>query len=203
MRVDRREVVLGIAAAAASGGIAAAAVRNGDKAPDFVGVDSKGASHRLSDYAGKTVVLEWTNHDCPYVKKHYGAGNMQALQREAAADGVVWLSIVSSAPGKQGYVTGPEADALTASRKAAPKAVLLDAKGEIGKLYAAKSTPHMFIIAPDGIVAYQGGIDDTPTANPADLATARNYVRAALADLKAGRPVAVASSAPYGCSVKY
>lgn len=202
--MHNRRIILGSLAALAIGpSLAAAAPTNGAAAPAFTALDTQGKQRSLAEFAGKTVVLEWTNHDCPYVKKHYGAGNMQALQREATADGVVWLSVISSAPGKQGHVTATEADALTRSRGAAPSAVLLDAKGDLGRLYGAKTTPHMYIITPDGKVVFQGGIDDKPTANPADLATARNHVRAALADMKAGRPIAVASSAPYGCSVKY
>lgn len=182
---------------------ALAGVQVGRPAPDFTGTDSSGKTHRLSDYRGRTVVLEWTNHDCPYVRKHYGSGNMQALQREATAQGVVWLSVISSAPGKQGYVSGAEADALTAARKAAPSAVILDPEGKIGRLYGAKTTPHMYIVDPSGTLVYMGGIDDRPTADPADIEGAHNYVRAALAELAAGRPVSDAVTRPYGCSVKY
>ena len=147
-------------------GNASAAVRVGEPAPAFTGTDTQGKTHRLEDYRGKTVVLEWTNHDCPYVRKHYGAGNMQDQQREAAAQGVIWLSVISSAPGQQGHVSPAEADALTQSRKAASNAVLLDPEGQIGRAYGAKTTPHMYIINPAGQLVYMGGIDSITTADP-------------------------------------
>lgn len=180
-----------------------AAVRIGEPAPDFTGVDTKGEAHRLGDFRGKVVVLEWTNHDCPYVRKHYGAGNMQAQQREATDRGVVWLSVISSAPGKQGHVSATEADALTAGRDAAPTAVLLDPDGDIGRLYAARTTPHMFVIDGDGKLVYMGGIDNVPSANPADIPKATQYVRAALDEVLQGQPVTQPATRPYGCSVKY
>jgi peroxiredoxin len=175
----------------------------GRPAPEFSAPDSRGQIHRLADYRGKTVILEWTNHDCPYVRKHYDSGNMQALQREAAGQGVVWLSVISSAPGKQGHVAGTQADQLTRERKASPAAVLLDQAGNAGRLYGAKTTPHMYVIDARGSLVYMGGIDDRASADSADIAGARNYVRAALADLKAGRAVTDAVTRPYGCSVKY
>ncbi len=175
----------------------------GEPAPEFSGVDSNGKSHNLADFHGKTVVLEWTNHDCPYVKKHYGTNNMQALQKSAAEDGIVWLSVISSAPGEQGHVDGPTANTLTSERDAAPTAVILDPEGDIGRLYAARTTPHMYIVDPEGMLVYMGGIDDKPTARWSDVEGARNYVELALADLAAGRPVAETVSQPYGCSVKY
>lgn len=190
-------------ATAALGGLAQAAPRIGEAAPDFTGTDSRGKPHALSAYRGKTVILEWTNHGCPYVQKHYGTGNMQALQRETTGNGIVWLTVVSSAPGTQGHVEGLEADELTATRKAQPSAVLLDPKGEIGRLYGATATPHMFVITPEGKLAYAGAIDDKPTANHADVKTAVNYVRNALAALAAGKPVTPSSTRAYGCSVKY
>ncbi len=180
-----------------------AAPQIGKPAPDFSAVDSNGKTVKLSDYRGKIVVLEWTNDGCPYVQKHYGSGNMQKLQKEEAANGIVWLTIISSAPGTQGYVDGAEANALTASRHAAPTAVLLDPEGKAGHLYNARTTPHMFIVNADGTLVYMGGIDDKPTANPADVKTAKNYVRAALSEVLAGKPVADAVTRPYGCSVKY
>jgi hypothetical protein len=180
-----------------------AGVQIGKEAPDFVGVDSNGKSHTLSSLKGKTVVLEWTNDGCPYVKKHYGSGNMQAIQKDAAAAGVVWLSVISSAPGTQGHVDGEGANKLTAGYKATPSAVLLDPTGKIGKLYDAKTTPHMYVIDPKGVLAYNGAIDDKPTANVADIATATNYVKDALAAVAAGKPAPVATTRPYGCSVKY
>lgn len=175
----------------------------GAPAPAFTGLDTAGRTWTLADLAGKTLVLEWTNHDCPYVRKHYGSGNMQALQREATGSGVVWLSVISSAPGKQGNVSPAEADALTRQRGAAPTAVLLDPDGTIGRAYGARTTPHMFVIDGTGKLVYMGGIDDRPTSDPADIEGARNYVRAALADLAAGKPVTMAVTRPYGCSVKY
>jgi AhpC/TSA family len=180
-----------------------AAPQVGKPAPEFSAVDSNGKTVKLSDFRGKIVVLEWTNDGCPYVKKHYGSGNMQSLQRDAAAKGAVWLSIISSAPGMQGYVDGAAANALTKSRSAAPTAVLLDPEGAIGHLYEARTTPHMFIVNKDGTLAYMGGIDDKPTSNPDDIKGAKNYVRAALEDVAAGKPAGEAVTRPYGCSVKY
>lgn len=182
---------------------AQAAPTIGAPAPVFSGVDSNGKTHRLVDYRGKTVILEWTNHECPYVRKHYESGNMQALQKKTTAEGMIWLTIISSAPGKQGYVDGPEANELTEKRDASPTAVILDPTGKIGLAYAAKTTPHMFIIDPEGMLVFMGGIDDRPTANIADIEGATNYVSAALADLSAGRLVRADSTRPYGCSVKY
>ncbi|HEX8569884.1 MAG TPA: thioredoxin family protein [Caulobacteraceae bacterium] len=201
----RRNLALAAAAAVLTTGAATAQGAGpiiGQPAPNFSAPDADGKTRSLSQYRGKTVVLEWTNHECPYVKKHY-SGNMQALQREATKDGVVWLSIVSSAPGQQGHVNGAAAKQLTASRGAAPTAVLLDPSGAVGRLYGAKTTPHMFVINPQGRLVYAGGIDDVPTANPADLKRAKQLVRLALADVKAKRAVAIASSKPYGCAVKY
>jgi hypothetical protein len=149
------------------------------------------------------VVLEWSNEGCPYVQKHYGSGSMQTLQKSATADGVVWLTIVSSAPGEQGYLSPERARAWKAAHNAGSTDLLLDPQGVVGKAYVAKTTPHMFVIDAGGKIAYMGGIDDRPTANPASLKGARNYVALALADLKAGRPVANPVSRPYGCSVKY
>jgi peroxiredoxin len=182
---------------------ALADVRPGTVAPDFAARDSSGKDVTLSSLRGKTVVLEWTNHECPYTVKHYATGNMQTLQKEATGDGVAWLTIVSSGPGTQGHVTAEEANKLTADRKAAPTAVLLDPDGKVGRLYQARTTPHMFVIDKDGKVAYMGAIDDKPTANHADVKTSRNYVREALAAIKAGQPAKISSTRPYGCSVKY
>ena len=184
-------------------GSAIAAPRVGEPAPDFTGVDTQGKTHRLADYRGKTVVLEWTNHDCPYVRKHYGAGNLQEQQREAAAQGVIWLSVISSAPGQQGHVSPAEADELTRSRKAAPHAVLLDPEGRIGRAYEAKTTPHMYIIDEAGKLVYMGGIDSLATADPADIPKATQYVRVALKERAAGQPISAPVTRPYGCSVKY
>ena len=185
----------------AAGGAQAAAVV-GQPAPSFALRDADGKIHNLAQYKGKTVVLEWTNHECPYVKKHY-TGAMQKLQKDARKDGVVWLSIVSSAPGKQGHVTPEQAKQQTAGRGASPTAVLLDPTGDVGRFYDAKTTPHMFVINGQGRVVYAGGIDDKPTSDANDLKTAKPLVRLALADVKAGRAVATPSSKPYGCAVKY
>jgi peroxiredoxin len=182
---------------------AAAAPEVGKPAPDFTGTDTAGKTWDLADLRGTPVILEWTNHDCPYVVKHYESGNMQALQQEAAEAGYTWLSVISSAPGKQGHVSAAQADELTESRGAAPTAVLLDPEGNIGKAYGARTTPHMFVIDADGTLVYMGGIDDKPTTNIADVEGAQNYVRLAMADLAAGEPVGNAVTRPYGCSVKY
>ena len=206
MLLSRRTLMRSAAVLLAAGLLAApawATAQVGRPAPAFAGVDSQGRTQRLSDYRGRIVVLEWTNHDCPYVRKHYGSGNMQALQRQAAADGVVWLSLISSAPGKQGHVSGRQAEQLSRSRGAAPRAVILDESGAIGRLYEAKTTPHMYVVDAQGTLAYMGGIDDRPTADVADIRGARNHVAAALAELKAGKPVSQAVTRPYGCSVKY
>lgn len=184
-----------------------AGISTGSKVSDLQVTDSNGATHNLSDFKGKTVVLEWTNHGCPYVKKHYNEayndGNMQSLQKAAAKDGVVWLSVVSSAPGKQGYVTGEEANALTESRNAAPKAVVLDAEGMAGRTFSARTTPHMYVIDKDQTLVYQGAIDDDRGSNPMGIFNAKNYVTAALTSLKDGTPIADSTTSPYGCSVKY
>jgi len=180
-----------------------AAVNVGQPAPDFTGADSNGKQHSLSQYKGKTVVLEWTNHDCPYVKKHYNSGNMQALQKDATANGIVWLSIISSRPGKQGHVSGKQANELTASRNASPTAVILDESSEIGLLYGAKTTPHMYIVDKSGQLVYMGGIDNTPSKDEDDIPKSKNYVRAALDEMAAGQAIKESITRPYGCSVKY
>lgn len=190
---------LAIAAAAP----AEAAPATGAPAPQFTGTDANGATHRLSDYAGKIVVLEWTNNLCPFVQKHYNSGNMQRIQKEARAKGVVWFSVVSSAPGKEGYVTPKQAREIVQQRGAQPTGVILDASGDLGRTYGAKTSPHMFVIDAQQRLVYQGAIDDKPTTDPASLQTARNYVREALASVEAGRQVAVPETTPYGCSVKY
>jgi peroxiredoxin len=199
--MKRITVVLAAWIWAVSGLAAAPAV--GESAPDFVGTDSKGGEIRLSDFAGEVVVLEWTNHDCPYVRKHYGTGNMQALQKRATERGVVWLSVISSAPGKQGHVSAAEANRLTEDRDASPTAVILDPDGTIGRLYAARTTPHMFIVDESGALVFAGGIDDQPSSRPDTVNGARNYVDAALGELLDGRSVSITTSRPYGCSVKY
>ena len=193
-----------IAALLATATTASAKIPNGTSVTDMTVTDSNGVQHNLSDFNGKRVILEWTNDGCPYVQKHYDTDNMQALQKEATVDGdTVWLSIISSAPGKQGYVSGEGANELTTSRGAAPSAVVLDPAGEMGKTFAAKTTPHMYIIDEVGTLVYQGAIDDNSSARKSTVAGAKNYVRAAMSDLDAGRSVAVSDTAPYGCSVKY
>jgi peroxiredoxin len=179
------------------------AARVGEPAPDFTATDSNGQVHKLSQYAGKFVVLEWHNRGCPYTQKHYDTGNMQRLQREWTARGVIWLTVISSAPGKQGYVTAAEENAFLKQVNAAPTAVLLDPTGALGHLYGAKTTPQMFIINPQGVLIYNGAIDDRPTTDVADIKNAKNYVSAALTEALAGKPVSDPATRPYGCSVKY
>ena len=175
----------------------------GKAAPAFTLTDTMGQKRSLSDFAGKAVVLEWLNHDCPFVRKHYGSGNMQALQTKETAAGVVWLSVVSSATGKEGNYSPEKLNELTAAKGAKPTAVLLDPDGTAGRAYGAKTTPHMFVIDGKGMLVYAGAIDDKPSTDPADVKTARNYVAAALDELRAGKPVSVASTTAYGCGVKY
>lgn len=175
----------------------------GEKAPDFTATDSNGKVHTLSSFKGKIVVLEWINHECPFVKKHYGSGNMQDLQKTYTGKGLIWLSVISSAPGKQGYCTPEEANSLTREKGAAPTAVLLDPQRTVGRLYGAKTTPHMFIINSDGVLVYNGAIDDIASTDVGDIAKAKNYVQFALDEVLTGKAVSIATSQPYGCSVKY
>ena len=181
----------------------AAAQKTGAIAQDFKLTDVNGKTVQLSQFRGKTVVLEWHNPGCPFVSKHYDSGNMQATQKAARQQGAVWLTINSGAKGKQGHMTGAEAKALIAKQNIQSSNYLFDTKGLVGKAYDAKTTPHMYIIDGAGILVYQGGIDDKPTANPADIKLARNHVLAALSEMKSGDKVSVAQSRPYGCSVKY
>lgn len=192
-------LLLGLLAA----GPLAAVPTVGQPAPDFTITDSNGVSQTLSKQRGNIVVLEWTNHECPFVVKHYSSDNMQTLQKEAKDQKVVWWSVISSAPGKEGHVTAAEANELSASRQAAPSAVLLDPDGTVGKLYGARTTPHIFIIDAKGTLVYMGGIDDKPSTRVDDVKGATNYVRTTLAALKEGKPVDPATTRPYGCSVKY
>lgn len=189
-------LMLALAAPATSATIGAAA-------PDFELKDATGKTVRLADFKGKHVVLEWTNPGCPFVVKHYGSKNMQALQKEASAKNVVWLSVSSTAKGHSDYL---DPAALAAKYKewgSAQSAVLMDDGGTVGKAYAARTTPHMYVIAPNGNLVYAGGIDDKRSADPADVKDAKNYVRAALGESIAGKPVSTPTAAPYGCSVKY
>ena len=194
--------ILATSLLALSAPLAAAAI-NGQLAPGFTGTDASGRTVRLADFKGKTVVIEWNNPGCPFVQKHYNSGNMQKTQAAARADGAVWLTVNSGAPGQQGHMNGAEATAFLRSTKSTPAAYLIDPKGDIGHLYGARTTPHMYVIDRTGKLVYQGGIDDKPTANPADIKTANNMVLAALGDLKAGRPVARPEARAYGCTVKY
>jgi peroxiredoxin len=175
----------------------------GDAAPDFNGTDSHGQTHKLSDYRGKFVVLEWHNNGCPFTQKHYQSGNMENLQKQWTQKGVVWLTVISSAPGEQGYVTADQENAYMQKMHATPTAAILDPKGEIGHLYGAKTTPHMFVVNPQGKLIYNGAIDSDSSSDPSAIAGAKNYVSEALQEAMAGQQVAVASTRPYGCSVKY
>jgi len=200
MKLLRRTLIV---AAIAAPALALANANVDAPAPTFSATTADGKTVSLADFKGKTVVLEWTNHDCPYVRKHYGSGNMQTQQKAATAQGVVWLQVISSAPGQQGYVDGAGAQKLNAERGAAPTATLLDPKGELGKLYDARTTPHMYVIKADGTLAYKGGIDSLATTDKADIAKAEPYLTEALAAVAAGRKVEKSSTRPYGCSVKY
>ena len=175
----------------------------GSPAPNFTATDSHGQTHTLSEYRGKYVVLEWHNQGCPYTKKHYVSGNMQSLQKEWTAKGVVWFTVISSAPGQQGYVTDAEENAYLAEMHAAPTAVLMDPEGKLGHLFSAKTTPEMYVIDPEGKLIYEGAIDDHATPDPSDIRGADNYLNDALMEAMSGKPVAHAYTRSYGCSVKY
>lgn len=181
----------------------AAAQKNGTIAQDFKLTDVNGKTVQLSQFRGKTVILEWHNPGCPFVAKHYNSGNMQETQKAARQQGAIWLTINSGAKGKQGHMTGAEAKALIDRQDIQSSNYLFDTKGVVGKAYGARTTPHMYIIDGEGILVYQGGIDDKPTANPADIKQARNHVLGALKEMKSGDTISIAQSRPYGCSVKY
>ena len=185
--------------------ISFASVSTDLSAPGFELVDSYGENISLSNFKGNTVVLEWTNHDCPYVAKHYATGNMQNTQKQAKEKGVVWLTIISSAPGTQGYVLPDKANELTNTRNAEPNHVLFDPEGGVGKMYGAKTTPHMYVIDKKGVLRYQGAIDDAGEQSfwTKNLLEADNYVKNALSDLQSKQEVSTKVSKPYGCSVKY
>jgi peroxiredoxin len=190
--------------ALALAGPLAAAPEIGQPAPDFSVVDTQGQVHSLSDFAGQTIVLEWTNHDCPFVVKHYAPGNMQMQQRVAREEhDAVWLTVISSRAGEQGHVSPEQADELTTSRNAFPTAVLLDESGDMGRAFDARVTPHMYIIDADGILVYMGGIDSNPSRHSADIAEATQYVMVALEEMAAGQPISNPVTRPYGCTVKY
>lgn len=197
--------VLGAAAAAmVAANPAFAAALIGAPAPAIVNAKTaSGETISLAQFKGRPVVLEWSNHECPFVRKHYETGNMQKTQAEAKADGAVWITVLSSAPGKQGHVTPAEAAALTASRKAHPDYVVIDENGALGRAYGAKTTPHMFLVDAAGVLRYAGAIDDKPTPNHAAVDGAKNFLIAALNAVDAGQPVAVSETKPYGCAVKY
>jgi peroxiredoxin len=179
------------------------AVEIGKPAPDFTGKSYDGKSHKLSEYKGKFVVLEWHNQGCPFVKKHYESNNMQKLQSEWTGKGVAWITIISSPPGKEGYVTADQERKYLSEKKSTPTVVLADPEGALGRLYGAKTTPHMFIIDKSGTLIYNGAIDDKASSDQEDVAGAKNYVQAALTEATAGKRVTIASTAPYGCSIKY
>jgi peroxiredoxin len=181
----------------------AQAPKVGALAPAFTSVDTRGLTHSLTGYKGKWVVLEWFNHDCPYTKKHYVGGNTQAMQRDYTKRGVVWLSVVSSASGKEGFTTAAVAERLTAEKGATPNAVIRDTAGTLGHLYGARNTPQYAIIDPAGVLRYAGAIDSKPSSKIEDIADATNYVRAALDAGLAGKPIVVTSTQPYGCTVQY
>jgi len=201
--VQRRSLFLGATALALAPLAAQASSDLGKPAPLFTGTDSNGKSWSLAELKGKVVVIETTNHDCPYVGKHYRSGNMQAQQRDAAAKGVVWLTVAASAPGEQGYVTAQEANEVVRQTNAAPAAVLLDPQGKIAHAYGATVTPHMYIIDASGMLVYKGGIDSIVSTNVDDIPRAKQYVRIALGEVLAGKPVSEPSTRPYGCSLKY
>lgn len=201
--VPRRSVLVGSAALMLAPAAAFAAADLGQPAPLFTAADSNGKTWSLAELRGKIVVLETTNHDCPYVRKHYNSGNMQTQQREAAAKGVVWLTVASSATGEQGHVTAAQANQLTQSRNAQPAAVLLDPQSKIARAYDATVTPHMYIVDAQGRLVYKGGIDSIPSSSQSDIPKATQYVRVALDEVLAGKPVSQASTRPYGCSLKY
>ena len=184
-------------------GLAGATPTLGQPAPAFTAVDATGKTVSLADFKGRTVVLEWVNPGCPFVQKHYGAANMQATQKDATAKGVVWLSINSTAPDAEDYLRPAEMAQWMRTQKAASTATLMDSDGKVGRAYGARTTPHLYIVDPAGQLVYAGGIDNKPSTNPADIAGATNYVKAALNETLAGKPVSQASTRPYGCSIKY
>lgn len=200
---DFKKYTLIVAALVMISGPALAEAVVGEAAPAFTASDVHQKAFTLSDHKGKIVVLEWSNHECPFVLKHYSSGNMQALQKEARADGVEWITILSSAPGRQGHVSDKEAISIAAERGAEPTTIIRDEDGKIGKLYGAKTTPHMFVIDQEGTLVYAGAIDDNSSPRASTIEGAKNYVRAALQSLKAGTPIEPAQTQSYGCSVKY
>ena len=193
--------VLSAGLLAAAGASAQAVV--GQPAPAFSATDTAGKPVTLADYKGKHVVLEWVNPGCPFVQKHYDSGNMPATQKSAAAKGVVWLSVNSTAKDAGDYMSPSELAAWQKSKDAAPTGTLMDVEGKVGRAYGARTTPHMYLIDPQGKLVYAGAIDSKPTANPADIKTATNYVNQAIGEALSGKPVSQATSRAYGCSIKY
>jgi AhpC/TSA family len=179
------------------------AARVGDSAPDFTATGSDGQAYKLADFRGKFVVLEWHNQGCPYTIKHYQSGNMERLQKEWTAKGVVWFTVISSAPGQQGYVNAAQENDYMKRMNASPTAALLDPNGQLGHLYNAKTTPQMVVIGPTGTMLYNGAIDDRPSTSISDIAGAKNYLTQALTEAMAGKPISTPTTRPYGCSVKY
>ncbi|MGA9511363.1 MAG: redoxin domain-containing protein [Candidatus Sulfotelmatobacter sp.] len=198
----KRNLLCGLALATLLAGLCYAQ-KVGAPAPDFKATDSNGRMRQLSEYRGKYVVLEWHNNGCPFTRKHYEGGNMQRLQKEWTSRGVIWFTVISSAVGQQGYVTPAQENEYLKRMNAVPTAALLDPQGDVGRLYAAKTTPHMFIINPDGVLIYDGAIDSKSTTDQSDIATATNYVSQALGEAMGGKAVSTPTSRPYGCSVKY
>lgn len=198
-----KKFLIGLAVSILAGPAFAAGVKTGASAPDFSLPGADGVTYKLSQFKGKTVVLEWFNNDCPYVRKFYDSKTMQGLQKDATGKGVVWLTMSSSAASKEGHVDAAAAAKIRVERGMGNTALLLDGTGEVGRLYAAKTTPHMFIINKQGKLVYQGAIDDRPSAQPKTLEGAQNYVKAALSSLEKGEAIKNGSTAPYGCSVKY
>ncbi len=201
--IKTKHLLMAAAIMGISCGVAWPQVTVGRPAPDFTLIDSNGHQHALSGFKGKFVVLEWFNPECPFVKKHYNSGNIPGLEKTYTAKGVIWLSINSSAQGKQGSFTPEEFNKFIAEKGAYPTAVLIDREGKVGRLYDAQTTPDMFVINPEGALIYQGAIDDAPSTDVADVKTAKNYVSAALDAAMNGKPVVVSTTKSYGCSVKY
>jgi hypothetical protein len=198
----KRNLLCGLAVATLLAGLCYAQ-KVGAPAPDFKATDSNSRMRQLSEYRGKYVVLEWHNNGCPFTRKHYESGNMQRLQKEWTSRGAIWFTVISSATGQQGYVTAAQENEYLKRMNAVPTAALLDPQGDVGRLYAAKTTPHMFIINPDGVLIYDGAIDNKSTTDQSDIATATNYVSQALGEAMAGKAISTPTSRPYGCSVKY
>lgn len=195
--------ILAVALALLALPILISATKVGDPAPGFTATGSDGKTYNLADYRGKFVVLEWHNNGCPYTRKHYESGNMQRLQKEWTSKGVAWFTVISSAPGTQGYMTAEQENAYMSKMHATPTAALLDPNGDLGHMYDAKTTPHMIVINPQGQIIYDGAIDDHPTPEQSDIASSKNFVELALQEATSGKPVETATTRPYGCSVKY